>query len=164
MPKTKRLVIELLAEKDAGFILELLQTEGWIRFIGDRHIYSVEEAKAYIQKMNENPAVTYWTVSLKEGQQPIGVVTLIQRDYLDLKDIGFAFLPAFGGHGYAFEAVQAVGDYVTHYYQVEAMYAIVLPENNRSIRLLEKLGFKFLRVVENESEKLHLYGGSLKTM
>lgn len=98
---TDRLFIRQLSETDAGFIFELLNTESWIRYIGNRNIHSEADALAYIRKINENQNTTYYTVTLKETNTPAGLVTLIKRDYLDFRDIGFAFLPAYGGRGYA---------------------------------------------------------------
>src|SRR5215218_9705823 len=90
---TERLLIIPLATSDDSFILELVNTEGWISFIGNRNITSQVEAKAYIQKILENSNCSYWVVKLKEQQQSIGIITYIKRDYLEHHDIGFAFLP-----------------------------------------------------------------------
>ena len=105
---TPRLSITPLATEDAGFILELVNTEGWIKFIGDRNIHSEVDADTYIQKILANENITYWKVRLKDSEVKIGLVTLIKRDYLEHKDIGFAFLPHFSKSGYAFEATRAV--------------------------------------------------------
>ncbi|RYY66554.1 MAG: N-acetyltransferase, partial [Chitinophagaceae bacterium] len=105
---TERLTIAPLQEADHLFIMELLNTEGWIKFIGDRNVHSPEDALAYIHKVNANNAIRYWTVKTKHNNIPIGIVTLIQRDYLHQPDIGFAFLPAAAGKGYALEASAAL--------------------------------------------------------
>ncbi len=47
---TERLLINPLSTYDDYFILELLNTEGWIKFIGNRNIHSQADASAYIQK------------------------------------------------------------------------------------------------------------------
>lgn len=92
---TERLKITPLLEKDAAFIVELLNTEGWIKNIGDRNIRSEKDAKEYIQKKTNNLHITYWTVKLKHERLPIGLVTIIKRDYLQFNDVGFAFLLQF---------------------------------------------------------------------
>lgn len=158
MINTERLFIRQLSETDTGFIFELLNTERWIRYIGNRNIHSETDALAYIRKINENPDTLYYTVTLQETDTPVGLVTLIQRDYLDFRDIGFAFLPAYSGRGYAYEAVKAVLDQQAESNNTATLLAVTLPDNTASIRLIEKLGLKFERIIERDKERLHLYG------
>ena len=88
---TERLTLKRLSEDNADFILELVNSEGWIKFIGDKNIHSKQEALAYIQKITANQAIMYWSVKLNETQSTIGLITVIKRDYLEHNDIGFAF-------------------------------------------------------------------------
>ena len=140
---TDRLLIEPLSVNDYNFIFELLNTEGWIKFIGQRNINSAADATAYIQKIIDNPNTTYWTVQHKDTQTAIGVVTLIKRDYLEHHDIGFAFLPQFANNGYAYEAASAFLNHVISSYNLSTILATTIPENNSSIKLLKKLGVTF---------------------
>lgn len=160
MINTERLFIKQLSEEDTRFILELLNTEGWIKYIGNRNVNSENDAVAYIQKINQNTDITYWTVSLNQTKKSIGLVTLIKRDYLEYNDIGFAFLPDFSGKGYAYEAVNAVLRNLEEYNSLENILAITLPKNTTSIKLLEKLGFKFDRIIKQNNENLYLYNAS----
>lgn len=84
-----------------------------------------------------------WLVEKMEDQKPIGMCGIINREYLDNPDIGFAFLPKYHGHGYAFEVVSATMDYAKQHLQILKMEAITIAENERSIRLLEKIGLRF---------------------
>ncbi|MFT3681444.1 MAG: GNAT family N-acetyltransferase [Ferruginibacter sp.] len=152
---TARLYISLLSDDDHAFITELVNTKGWIEFIGDRNIHTTEAALAYINKINSNPNITYWVVRLGNNNVPIGVVSFIKRDYLDSPDIGFAFLPQYAGHGYAFEAASAVLSSVTK--ENPRILATTIPHNVNSIKLLKKLGFSFEKEIEAENEKLHVY-------
>src|SRR5690606_23924723 len=108
MITTKQHFIRPLSASDSLFILELLNTEGWITYIGDRNINSQEDALSYIQNIRENPNAFYWVIVLKETNTAIGLVTLIKRDYLDIRDIGFALLPIYSGQGHALEATKAI--------------------------------------------------------
>lgn len=159
---TERLTIEPLSEEEDAFIFELLNTEGWIRYIGNRNINAESDAVVHIQKIKENPATTYWSVKLKETQAPIGLVTLIKRDYLDFHDIGFAFLPAFSGKGYAYEATKAILQHLAESNHIENILAITLPENKSSIKLIKKLGLQFEKIIEQDKEHLYLYSGLIK--
>jgi RimJ/RimL family protein N-acetyltransferase len=158
---TERLLVTPLNQNDNKFILQLVNTEGWIRFIGNRNINSPAEASAYIQRILRNENVSYWVVRLTNNLQPIGIVTLIQRDYLPNRDIGFAFLPEFSKTGYAFEATTAVLNNLPGENRFSHILATTVPENESSIRLLEKIGLRFEREIEVEGEKLFVYGADL---
>ncbi len=93
--KTKRLLLDIVSTTDWNFISELVNTEGWIEFIGDKNIHSKEDSIAYINKILDNPNFTYWVIRLRDTNIPIGVVSFIKRDYLKYYDIGFALLPSF---------------------------------------------------------------------
>ena len=154
---TSRLTLKKISETDAYFILELVNSAGWIEFIGDRHVHSVEDAVDYIKKIKENKNINNWTVSLKDQQTPIGIISFIKREYLDHHDIGFAFLPQFSKKGYAFEAANAVlQDALNNPLHTEVL-ASTLPHNKNSISLLLKLGFVFIKEMELGNEKLFLF-------
>lgn len=157
---TERLTLSPLSEKDTTFVFELLNTEGWVKNIGDRNIHSKKDAREYIQKVNSNPHITYWIVKLKKEGLSIGLVTVIKRDYLPSKDIGFAFLPQFFHKGYAFEATKAVLLALVSSKRLEIILAISLPDNNPSIKLIEKLGLKFEKRINHENSILGVYKAS----
>jgi RimJ/RimL family protein N-acetyltransferase len=149
---TERLVIREMAEDDdAPFILELLNDPSFIRNIGDRHVRTLDGARAYIRN---GPAASYerfgfglWLVELKDGA-PIGMCGLLKRDVLEDVDIGFAYLPAYQAKGYGLEGACAVLDYARAVLQRPRVVAIVNEDNAASARLLEKLGMKFERMVQ----------------
>lgn len=155
--RTQRLLLHQLSLQDSEFIMELLNTPGWIQFIGDRNITSKEKAAEYIEKIMANPNVTYWVARIKENQTPIGLVTLIKRDYLEHHDIGFAFLPQYNGKGYALEASAEVLSALTKDPAHTHIVAITLKENTSSISLLEKMGLRFDKEVVDNGETLLLY-------
>lgn len=162
---TTRLVIAPLQIKDSEFILELLNSEGFIKFIGDRQVRTADEALTYVEKTINNPDINYWVVrtrtSGKMSGEAIGVVSFVKRDYLDFHDIGFAFLPRFYRQGYAYESMLGVLDTILDRYTSPEILANPNPENLASINLLKKLGLSFSRALEHEGEAMHLY--SVKT-
>jgi RimJ/RimL family protein N-acetyltransferase len=155
--ETTRLKLSELALSDSSFILELLNTPGWLAFIGDRKIANTGDAEAYINKITLNTNTTYWVVRPKEGNIPVGIVTLIQREYLDHPDIGFAFLPGHAKKGYAHEAAGAVLQEVVKSGSYPEILATTVKENHQSISLLEKLGLNFKQEIVIENETLLLY-------
>lgn len=154
---TARLLLSKLQLSDSIFIQQLVNTKGWIQFIGDRNIHTEEAAIAYIEKLLNSPHIIYWVVRLQTNNTPIGVVTLIKRDYLDHHDIGFAFLPEHAGKGYAFEAATAILQAVTQYPQHSKILATTLKDNIRSVQLLQKMGFTFQKEMLLEQEPLLVY-------
>ncbi|WP_149525301.1 GNAT family N-acetyltransferase [Sphingobacterium hotanense] len=157
---TERLTLSPLSEKDAAFVAELLNTDGWIKNIGDRNIRSEKDAREYIKKVTDNPHITYWTVKLKLERVAIGLVTLIKRDYLQFNDVGFALLPQFFNKGYAFEATKAVLLYLINNNLLEDILAISLKENAPSINMIEKLGLTFEKTIDHDNNILGVYRAS----
>lgn len=155
--KTARLFLRPMNAGDVSFIFELVNTDGWIRFIGDRNIKNAEDAGNYIQKIINNPAIVYRVVTLQDEVTAIGVVTFIKRDYLPHPDIGFAFLPAFGKQGYAFEASSAVLNDLLQTGGHSTILATTIPENTSSIQLLVRLGFSFSKEISHEGLVLQLF-------
>jgi ribosomal-protein-alanine N-acetyltransferase len=151
---TSRLQLASLQLTDSAFILELTNTKEWIAFIGDRNLHTTEDAEKYIGKIMDNPDVHYWMVHHADSGTTIGAVTLIKRDYLAHRDIGFAFLPQYAKQGFAYEATKAVMDTLPG----EQLHAITVKENINSIHLLEKLGLHFDKEVTDKDEVLLLYG------
>ena len=148
--QTERLRLRRMAPSDAAFMLGLLNDPAWHRFIGDRGIRTVEGARDYIIKgpmdMVARLGFGFDVVELMENGCPIGVCGLAKRDFLDDVDIGYAFLPQYGGQGYAIEAAKGV---LAHAKELglPRIVATVRPDNSASIRLLEKLGLRFERMI-----------------
>jgi RimJ/RimL family protein N-acetyltransferase len=161
--ETERLRLRELTESDAPFILELVNDEAWLRYVGDRGVRNTEDARNYILK---GPVESYakhgfglWHVELKTGAGPIGICGLLRRDTLPDVDIGFAFLPAFRGQGYALEAGRATLAYGRAKLGLKRFVAITLPANAASIRTLEKLGLRFEKMIRltADAEELQLF-------
>lgn len=161
---TSRLALRQLdPDSDAEFILELVNTPGWLRHIGDRGIRSLDDAKAYLRdgpcEMYSRHGFGLLRVEQKETAQGLGICGLIRRDGLDDVDLGFAFLPEHWSLGYAFESAVAVLDSCKRDLGFERIVAITMPDNVASIRLLEKLGFRFERLtrLRDEAPEVRLY-------
>ena len=165
---TTRLTIRELTHDDSAFILELLNDAAFIRFIGDRNIRSLEDARRYINGPMESyqrHGFGLYLVEVKETGTPIGICGLIKRDALPHVDIGYAFLPEFRSQGYAVEAAQATLEYAKDTLKLPRLLAIVSPDNDPSIRLLTKLGFAFERmiVLPNDPTELKLFAISFSS-
>lgn len=167
--ETERLILRQIVETDAEFILDLLNQPSFIKYIGDRQVRTLDQAREYIagrftKSYAENNFGLY-AVELKrensesENQRPIGVCGFVKRDSLPDADIGFAFLPQFEKKGYAFESAEAVMKYGRDELRLKRVLAITTPDNTSSIKLLEKIGLEFERLIKlpNDDEQLKLF-------
>lgn len=161
--ETTRLTIRRFAETDAPFIFELMNSPGWLQFIGNRNIQTEEDACLYItEKLVANYAKQgfgFYAVIEKISQNALGMVGIIKRDGLADVDIGFAFLPQFEGQGYGFESASALLDYARKELKIDKMVAITNPDNLKSQKLLRKIGLEFERMVllPDEKEEIMLF-------
>lgn len=142
--ETERLLLREYNLNDVPFIFKLMNSEGWLKNIGDRNIKTLEDAEAYMQKnylsSYEKHGFGPYLVTLKEDGTPIGSSGLYKRDNLDFPDVGFAFLSEFANKGYAYESAKAVMNYAAEKLKLQTIVGITLPENSASIKLLKKLG------------------------
>jgi ribosomal-protein-alanine N-acetyltransferase len=155
--ETPRLTLSPLQEEDWSFILELLNTEGWLRFIGDKGVRDKEGALVYIRNIQSSDASFFNVVRLKDTKESIGMVSLMKRDFLDSPDIGYALLPDFERKGYAFEAVKVYLDSLVLENKYSSITAFARSENAGSIRLMERLGFHFKNTFLRDGENCSLY-------
>jgi len=150
--ETDRLILRWLCpDDDPAFILELLNDASFVRFIGDKGVRTLDDARNYILN---GPVASYerfgfglYAVQLIATAEVIGICGILQRDTLPHPDIGFAFLPAYWNQGYAFESAAAV---MTHARDlgVERVLAITTPDNEASAKLLAKIGLRFERMIK----------------
>ena len=165
--ETERLTLRRLNEDDAEFMLGLLNEPSFHRYIGDRGVRTVEEARAYVRNgaMASYEAFGFglWLVLRKEDGAAIGLCGLLKRETLPDVDIGFAFRPAFWSRGYAVESGSAVVEHGKTAFGLTRLVAIVQADNRGSIRVLEKLGFQFERPLDwpGDAATIHLYGRAL---
>jgi len=147
--ETGRLTLRRMELGDAGFILGLLNEPSFLLHIGDKGVRTGDDARRYIagvQAGDERFGFGLWLVERKDGGEPIGICGLLKRDWLEDVDLGFALRPAFWGRGYAFEAASAVLAHARGPLGRRRIVAITSLENEASIQLLGKLGFRFERV------------------
>lgn len=166
MITSERLFIRPITVDDAPFILTLLNEPSFLRYIGDKQVRNLEDARKYILN---GPIASYerhgfglCLMELRESNMPVGMCGILKREELPDPDIGFALLPDFWSKGLAFEAATAVLNDVSERLKLKRILAITSLDNAASIKLLERLGFGFERVIElaanRESVKLFSRG------
>ena len=145
-------------------MLELMNEPAYYENIGDKGIRSSEDAERYIE---EKYLASYarhgfglYLVELLETSVPLGICGLVRRASLDHPDLGFAYLKRFWSQGYATEAATAIIGYARGALGLTHLYGVVSPKNARSVRLLERLGFRFERLstLPGQAAESGLYG------
>ena len=161
--ETERLILREIEESDDVFILDLLTQPSFIKNIGDRNVRNLEQSREFISSRfrasYENFGFGLWAVELKTDKTPIGICGFVKRDGLPDADIGFAFLPQFEKKGYALESADASMTYGKEALNLKRILAITSQNNENSIKLLEKLGFRFENPIKlpHSDETLKLF-------
>ncbi len=166
--ETPRLRLRRLSLDDAPFIVALLNSPGWLAFIGDRGVRTEEDARRYL---NAGPLASYaqhdglglYHIARRSDDCAVGMCGLLRREVLPDVDVGFALLPEHEGCGYASEAAAAVIEFGRATFGLRRVAGITMPANAGSIRVLEKLGLRFERevVLPPKNETLRYYARAL---
>ena len=106
---TARLELRELNVDDAPFVLQLLNDPSFLRYIGDRGVRNLEEARAtssraWCRATSGTASACGWSNCCDDGHRPIGLCGLVSREGLPAPDIGFALLPDWWSQGLALEA------------------------------------------------------------
>ena len=169
-PETERLVLRRFTLDDAQFVLTLLNDPSFLRYIGDKKVRNLDDARQYILN---GPVTSYqqhgfglYLVELKESHTPIGMCGLLKRSELPDPDIGFAFLPAYVNKGFGFEAAAAVLREAREGLKLQRLLAITSPDNEPSMKLLQRLGFRFERLTKlaDDREQVRLFSIELPSL
>lgn len=148
--ETPRLWLRLTSYEDAAFILELLNSPKWLKYIGDRNVHDLASAKVYIQKrvqsQYERLGFAGYTLIRKSDQQKLGCCGLYDREGLEGIDLGFALLPQYEGQGYGGEAAARLKEAAFAEIGLPSLCAITTKDNLASQSLLKKLGFQLDRI------------------
>ena len=156
---TERTIIETISLNDAEFFVSLVNSPDWLRFIGDREVKDVTDARRYLQAgflkcYNENGFGYYLVRTL--DRTPIGICGFLKKANLQNADFGFALHPNWFGLGLGYESATAVLDYGIRTYSFMVLDAVTAPDNVRSKRLLERLGFIRIGTM-GETDSTELY-------
>ena len=143
--ESARVQVRTVTLSDSEFLLRLLNEPAWLENIGDRQVRSQADAERYIKNSIWTQYDAYgfgmYALWLKSSGSPIGICGLVKRETLSAPDLGFALVSDHVGRGLAYEAARGVISHANQSLGIERLYAIARRANDRSIRLLERLGF-----------------------
>ena len=142
---TKRTRLREMTSDDAGFICALLNDASFLRFIGDRHVRTPEDALHFIEARYRQSYVDHgyglYVIESADDGAPLGICGFVRRAALAHADLGCALLPPYEAKGYAHEAAAAVLRYGRDVLGLTRVLAIAQHDNARSHALLLRLGF-----------------------
>ena len=158
---TERLLLREFTPGDAAFVHRLVNEPAFLRYIGDRGVRTLDDARRYIA---DGPVDGYarhghglMRVVRKSDGADVGMCGVLKRDSLPDPDLGFSFFPEYWSQGYALEAARGVMRHARTMLGLGRILAITTVDNEPSIRLLGKLGFRFDRMVSQGDEELRLF-------
>lgn len=130
-----------------------------LRYTVDVAMKSVEAAREFVRAYPDFDDVGFgrWACVFKETQEVIGFCGFKYLADLDVVDVGYRFLPDFWGLGLATEACQACLEFGFETMGLSRVFAFVMPENQASMRVLEKCGLRFDAVFDYDGIATHRY-------
>lgn len=157
---TDRLIIRLLEEKDAEVFFryrtmpEIYEYQSWVP-------ESLESIRKFTIDNASSPSFqpgiyTQLAIETRNDGKLIGDMAVILKDDGAQAEIGFSLMPENQGKGYATEAVTAIIDHLFYVIGLHRIFASVDPDNRKSIKLIENLGFR----LEARFVKSYLMRGS----
>ncbi len=163
--ETERIIVKEFEKGDAHFILSVLNTPAWLKYIGDRKVKSIADARKYIQTgpfaKERSDRIGLRSIYAKDEDQIVGMCGFLMREYLDAPDLGFALHPHFFRKGYALEACTHLLEWGSIHLKHSVVYAITKPDNASSRHLLLKLEFSEQKTMLRDDELLMLYQRNL---
>ena len=139
--QTSRLRLSPLRVEDAGALQAFSDRSeilDWIHFLPNP--FGVADAEALIRAKGDGRD-RFVGLGLREEETLIGVLGVHLQGEARL-EIGYWLDPARHGQGYVTEAGRGVLAFVTGLFPHRQVVAHALPTNQRSLRVLEKLGFR----------------------
>lgn len=159
--ETPRLLLRQFTEDDASLIYKLTCDPEILKYVHEQVLENEEQAKNIITniilpqyKLN----LDRWAVHTKHDYEFIGWCGLKYIPGDDIIDLGYRFLKSAWGNGYATEAAQYTLIYGLRDLKIKTITARAHIDNIASIKVLEKIGMKFIRneIVEKCPVKTYL--------
>ena len=159
--ETERLLIRPFCEQDIAPSYTMNLDPDVSRYTGDGGVVSKKEIE---RRIIENVFGDYkkygfgrLAVELKSENKFIGFTGLKYLKEMDEVDLGYRFMKAYWGKGFATESGQACVQLGFNQLGLKRMIAMVLPENRDSIRVLEKLNFNYENDITEDNQLAKLY-------
>jgi len=159
--ETERLFIREFNIKDTASLSTILLNPEVMRYTF-RNISSIKDIESYIENCLYNYkkyGFGQWAVTDKISTQLIGICGLNSGFNGDntIIHVNYRFAKEQWGHGFASEALRFVINYAKIVLKIEMVYALVEPDNDKSIKLAQNHGFQFEKETIYRERKLMFY-------
>jgi RimJ/RimL family protein N-acetyltransferase len=158
--ETERLRLRGFTMADLDRIAELYGNPQVMQFLGDGTPMSHEAAQERLTAMIyrwETRRIPIWAVELKDTGEWIGRCGLSPYKNTDDIELTYTLLPSFWGKGYTTEAANVCLGHVRDHCDWPGVIARTRPDNMRSRRVMEKLGFRFDRFEPDHVDGPHVF-------
>ena len=154
---TSRFVLRELNDADAPLIHRLRSDQETNALIGRENSKSIEAAILFIERIktgvrrNDN---IYWVICFENSPDLIGTIGLWNFDIPGQEaEIGYEVLPGLRGQGIMSEVLPRVVQFGFEQIKLKRINAFCSDQNNRSIKLLEKCGFRLVPLKDENSDQ-----------
>lgn len=144
--ETERLILREFEPQDAAVFYKLNEDIEVIQYTGDVAFHSLDEAISFFKNYSDYKRNGFgrWSVVLKSNQEVIGWCGLKLHDD-KLVDIGYRFFKKYWSKGYATESAAACIKYGFNELNLSSIIGRTMSENIGSVKVLEKIGLKYLK-------------------
>ena len=153
--ETNRLIIEYFNTNDISDWAEI-ESDADVRRFVDGKVLSLKEAGEYVElniRQYQTHGYGRYAVRLKDNKKLIGMCGFLNEPYGI--DFGYRYSKDSWGKGLGFEAAKEVLEYGFSELGLEKVVGLTAEQNIGSIRILEKLGFKFeQKLIYNDTKAL----------
>jgi ribosomal-protein-alanine N-acetyltransferase len=143
---TERLTLRQPAINDEQEIFTLRSDQEINKYLDRQKANTIDDARNFINKVNESSNKNdslYWAITFSDKNILVGTICLFSFSDEDAScEIGYELLTNFQGQGIMKEAVEKVIDYAFNTIKAQKIEASFHRDNQRSIKLLQKFGFK----------------------
>jgi len=146
--ETERLILRPFKNSDACSLFEVTSDADVAHNAGWKPHADVWQSERMIEQFKSRRVGCIWAITQKNDGVLAGFVALSNRSRLPVEndaELGYALAKCFWGHGYMTEAADAALGYVFDTLGFKTVVAAYYDGNERSSRVLEKLGFSFIK-------------------
>jgi RimJ/RimL family protein N-acetyltransferase len=158
--ETERLYLRELDFQDELDLFEMDSDPDVHLYIENKPVTDISQITHIIgllKKQYEDFGIARWAVIDKKSNECLGWCGLKYfnfplNNHSNFYEHGYRFKKKHWGKGYATESSLAILNYGFENLQINSIYALTDPKNEKSIHVLDKLGFEFIELFDYEGD------------
>lgn len=155
--ESDRLILRPFILGDEAEVFAFAGNKEVAKYTGDKICKDITEAKKIITDVWYKDYAQFgygrWAVIYKPDNKLIGFCGLKFHPTIKITDLGYRFLPQYWNKGIATESSKMILEYSYKNYNIDVLYGFVMPENPPSAKVLEKVGFSYLKTAPYPEEE-----------